>query len=148
MNPAKEVGGDFYDFFLIDDDHLALVMADVSGKGVPAALLMVIAKTLLKNAAQTGLSPKAVLEKVNDRLCENNEAEMFVTVWLGIYEISAGWRPPTPDMSIPGSNGPMVSSSYTRISTALCLQGWKTPGTGNMSWSCLWGTRCLFFLTA
>ena len=90
MNPAKEVGGDFYDFFSIDDDHLALVMADVSGKGVPAALLMVIAKTLLKNAAQTGLSPKAVLEKVNDRLCENNEAEMFVTVWLGIYEISAG----------------------------------------------------------
>ncbi len=90
MTPAKEVGGDFYDFFLIDDDHLALVMADVSGKGVPAALFMVIAKTLLKNAAQTGLSPKAVLEKVNNQLCENNEAEMFVTVWLGVYEISSG----------------------------------------------------------
>lgn len=90
MNPAKEVGGDFYDFFLVDDDHLALVMADVSGKGVPAALFMVIAKTLLKNAAQTGQSPKAVLEKVNNQLCENNEAEMFVTVWLGIYEISTG----------------------------------------------------------
>lgn len=90
MTPAKEVGGDFYDFFLVDDDHLALVIADVSGKGVPAALFMVIAKTLLKNAAQTGLSPKAVLEKVNNQLCENNEAEMFVTVWLGIYEISTG----------------------------------------------------------
>ncbi len=90
MTPAKEVGGDFYDFFLVDDDHLALVMADVSGKGVPAALFMVIAKTLLKNAAQTGLSPKAVLEKVNNQLCENNEAEMFVTVWLGFYEISTG----------------------------------------------------------
>ena len=90
MTPAKEVGGDFYDFFLIDEDHLALVIADVSGKGVPAALFMVIAKTLLKNAAQTGLSPKAVLEKVNDQLCENNEAEMFVTVWLGIYQISTG----------------------------------------------------------
>lgn len=90
MLPAKEVGGDFYDFFLIDDDHLALVMADVSGKGVPAALFMVIAKTLLKNSAQSGLSPKEVLEKVNNQLCENNEAEMFVTVWLGIYEISTG----------------------------------------------------------
>ena len=90
MDPAKEVGGDFYDFFLVDDDHLALVMADVSGKGVPAAMFMVIAKTLLKNAAQTGASPKAVLEKVNDQLCENNDAEMFVTVWLGILEISTG----------------------------------------------------------
>lgn len=90
MTPAKEVGGDFYDFFLVDDDHLALVMADVSGKGVPAALFMVIAKTLLKNAAQTGISPKEILEKVNNQLCENNDAEMFVTVWLGIYEISTG----------------------------------------------------------
>ena len=90
MTPAKEVGGDFYDFFLVDDDHLALVIADVSGKGVPAALFMVVAKTLLKNAAQTGLSPRAVLEKVNNQLCENNEAEMFVTVWLGFYEISTG----------------------------------------------------------
>lgn len=90
MTPAKEVGGDFYDFFLIDDDHLAMVIADVSGKGVPAALFMVIAKTLIKNIAQTGLSPKAVLEKANNQLCENNEAEMFVTVWLGILEISTG----------------------------------------------------------
>lgn len=90
MQPAKEVGGDFYDFFLVDNDHLALVIADVSGKGVPAALFMVIAKTLIKNIAQTGLSPKAVLEKVNNQLCENNEAEMFVTVWLGILEISTG----------------------------------------------------------
>lgn len=90
MAPAKEVGGDFYDFFLIDDDRLAIVMADVSGKGVPAALFMVIAKTLIKNAAQTGLPPHAVLEKVNQQLCENNEEDMFVTVWLGILEISTG----------------------------------------------------------
>ena len=90
MTPAKEVGGDFYDFFLVDDDHLAIVMADVSGKGVPAALFMMISKTLLKSAAQSGLSPKAVLEKVNNQLCENNDAEMFVTVWLGILEISTG----------------------------------------------------------
>lgn len=90
MDPAKEVGGDFYDFFLVDSDHLALVMADVSGKGIPAAMFMVIAKTLLKNAAQTGASPKEVLEKVNNQLCENNDAEMFVTVWMGILEISSG----------------------------------------------------------
>lgn len=90
MTPAKEVGGDFYDFFLIDDDHLAMVMADVSGKGVPAALFMVIAKTLIKNVAQAGLPPKSVLEKVNKQLCVGNDAEMFVTVWIGILEISTG----------------------------------------------------------
>ncbi len=90
MNPAKEVGGDFYDFFLIDEDHLGLVMADVSGKGVPAALFMVISKTLLKNQAMINDSPGKVLELVNDQLCENNEAEMFVTVWLAVYEISTG----------------------------------------------------------
>lgn len=90
MTPAKEVGGDFYDFFLVDDDHLAMVMADVSGKGVPAALFMVIAKTLIKNIAQTGLGPGAALEKANNQLCENNEAEMFVTAWLGVLELSTG----------------------------------------------------------
>ncbi len=90
MDPAKEVGGDFYDFFLVDAGHLALVMADVSGKGVPAALFMMIAKTLLKSAVQSGLSPKAALEKVNGQLCEHNDAEMFVTVWLGVLDISTG----------------------------------------------------------
>ncbi|MDD7588091.1 SpoIIE family protein phosphatase [Bullifex porci] len=90
MTPAKEVGGDFYDFFLVDDNHLAMVIADVSGKGVPAAMFMMISKTLLKSAAQSGLSPKAILEKVNNQLCENNDAEMFVTVWIGILEISTG----------------------------------------------------------
>lgn len=90
MTPAKEVGGDFYDFFIIDDDHLGFVIADVSGKGVPAALFMMISKTLLKSAAQNGLGPKEVLEKVNNQLFENNEAEMFVTVWIGILEVSTG----------------------------------------------------------
>ena len=90
MTPAKEVGGDFYDFFMVDDDHLMLVIADVSGKGVPAALFMVIAKTLLKNSAEQGLSPKEVFEKVNNQLCENNDEGMFVTVWMGLLEISTG----------------------------------------------------------
>ena len=90
MNPAKEVGGDFYDFFLIDDDHFAMVMADVSGKGVPAALFMVIAKTLIKNRAQIGGTPAEILHDVNNKLCEGNESELFVTVWLSILEISTG----------------------------------------------------------
>lgn len=90
MTPAKEVGGDFYDFFSVDEDHLALVIADVSGKGIPAALFMVISKTLLKNMTQRKKSPKEILEITNNMLCEGNEEGMFVTVWLGIYEISTG----------------------------------------------------------
>ena len=90
MQPAKEVGGDFYDFFLLDNDTLAIVMADVSGKGVPAALFMVIAKTLIKNNAQYGKSPKEVFETVNGLLCENNEAGMFVTAILGYLDIPTG----------------------------------------------------------
>ena len=90
MDPAKEVGGDFYDFFLVDDDHLALVMADVSGKGVPAALFMVIAKTLIKNRVMAGDSPEEALAHVNEQLCEGNEAQLFVTVWLAVIELSTG----------------------------------------------------------
>lgn len=90
MHPAKAVGGDFYDFFKTDENHLWVVIADVSGKGVPAALFMVIAKTMLKNYAGFGASPAEVLAIVNDRLCENNEADMFVTVFMGVFEISSG----------------------------------------------------------
>lgn len=90
MTPAKEVGGDFYDFFFVDETRLAVVMADVSGKGVPAALFMMIAKNLLKSAAQAGLSPDRALAKVNGQLCENNDAQMFVTCFMGIADIQAG----------------------------------------------------------
>lgn len=90
MTPAREVGGDFYDFFLVDQDHLAVVIADVSGKGVPAALFMVIVKTLIKNHTQTGMAPDQVFETVNRQLCENNEAGMFVTAFLGVLETSTG----------------------------------------------------------
>jgi len=88
--PAREVGGDFYDFFLIDKDHLAIVMADVSGKGIPAALFMVVAKTLIKNNAQSGNSPEEVFINVNNQLCEGNDENMFVTAWMGVLEISTG----------------------------------------------------------
>ncbi len=90
MTPAKEVGGDFYDFFLIDDDHIGLVIADVSGKGVPAALFMMLAKSLLKNRLRSGESPGSALANVNDQLLEGNEAGMFVTVWVSVLTISTG----------------------------------------------------------
>ena len=90
MVPAKEVGGDFYDFFFTDDDHLALVMADVSGKGVPAALFMMASKILIKNYCKAGYSPAAVLEAVNREICSNNTEELFVTVWLGLVDLRTG----------------------------------------------------------
>ncbi|MBO7121688.1 MAG: PP2C family protein-serine/threonine phosphatase [Treponema sp.] len=92
MNPAKEVGGDFYDFFFVDEDHLALVIADVSGKGVPASLFMVIAKTIIKNRALSGSVPSSaqILHDANNQLCEGNEAGLFVTAWLGILDLNTG----------------------------------------------------------
>ena len=90
MDPAKEVGGDFYDFFFIDMNKLALVIADVSGKGVPAALFMMRSKTAIKGLAETGKSPSDIFEKANDTLCEGNDADMFVTAWIGIIDLTTG----------------------------------------------------------
>ena len=90
MTPAKKVGGDFSDFFMIDDDHLAILIADVSGKGIPAALFMMVSKSLLKNRAKLGGKPSEMLEDINEGLCADNINDMFVTVWLGILTISTG----------------------------------------------------------
>ena len=90
MDPAREVGGDFYDAFLRDEDHLVMVVADVSDKGVPAALFMVVAKTQIKTRALRGGSPSEILADVNDLLCDGNNENQFVTVWLGILTISTG----------------------------------------------------------
>lgn len=90
MVPARGVGGDFYDYFLIDPDHLCLVMADVSGKGVPAALFMTVSKIILANNAMMGKSPSQILADTNAAICSNNPEEMFVTVWIGILELSTG----------------------------------------------------------
>ncbi len=90
MDPAKEVGGDFYDFFLVDDDHLCMVMADVSGKGVPAALFMMVSKIILQSCAMLGRSPAEILAKTNEAICSKNPENMFVTVWVGILELSTG----------------------------------------------------------
>ncbi len=90
MVPAKEVGGDFYDFFMVDDTHIALVMADVSGKGVPAALFMAISKVLIKTSVQAGRSPAETLGRVNNQLLEGNDTGLFVTVWLAVIDITTG----------------------------------------------------------
>ncbi len=90
MHPAKEVGGDFYDFFMIGEDRLAVVVADVSGKGVPAALFMVITKVLIKNYTQMGMEPAEVFTTANRLLCDGNDAGLFVTAWMGILEITNG----------------------------------------------------------
>ena len=90
MDPAREVGGDFYDFFFVDTDRLALVIADVSGKGIPASLFMMRSKTAIRNLAEAGNSPSEIFRKVNNELCEGNDAEMFVTAWIGIIDLGSG----------------------------------------------------------
>ncbi len=90
MNPAKEVGGDFYDFFMVDERHLAIVMADVSGKGVPAALFMVIGKTLIKDHTEPGEDLGEVFTEVNDMLCESNSEGLFITAFEGVLDLMTG----------------------------------------------------------
>ena len=90
MVPAREVGGDFYDFFFVDCDHLALVMADVSGKGIPAAMFMMMVKSMIQTQAMSGHGPKEVLETVNQLICDNNKEAMFISVWLGIVDVKSG----------------------------------------------------------
>ncbi|MGN1099036.1 MAG: SpoIIE family protein phosphatase [Christensenellales bacterium] len=102
MDAAKEVGGDFYDFWLVDSTHLAFLVADVSGKGIPGALFMMRAKTLIKNLAESGLRIEEAFTQANKELCENNDAEMFVTAWMGMLDtrtgileyVNAGHNPP------------------------------------------------------
>jgi sigma-B regulation protein RsbU (phosphoserine phosphatase) len=90
MTPAREVGGDFYDFFFVDDDHLALIIADVSDKGVPAALFMMISRTIFRSIAKQRKSPSQVLAETNDLLCEGNDTGMFVTAYLAFYHLPTG----------------------------------------------------------
>ena len=90
MTPARQVGGDFYNFFFVDSDHLAMVIGDVSGKGIPAALFMMVTNILISDRTMMGGTPGEILTFVNQSICEHNKAEMFVTVWLGILEVSTG----------------------------------------------------------
>ncbi|MGN0691158.1 MAG: SpoIIE family protein phosphatase [Oscillospiraceae bacterium] len=127
MTPAKEVGGDFYDFFMVDDTHVAAVMADVSGKGVPAALFMVIAKTLIKNYAQSGIEPYQVFTTANRMLCDGNDAGLFVTAWMGVLDITSGKL----TYVNAGHNPPMIrqkdgSFEYLRSRPGFVLAGMET----------------------
>ena len=90
MDPAREVGGDFYDFFFVDTDRLALVIADVSGKGIPASLFMMRSKSAIRSLAETGNRLSDVFARVSDELCENNDINMFVTAWMGIIDLKSG----------------------------------------------------------
>lgn len=90
MKTAKEVGGDFYDYYIIDKDHLAFTIADVSGKGIPAAMFMMESKVMLKNLAKTLISPEEVVSRANDGLAQNNDANMFVTAWFGVLDLKTG----------------------------------------------------------
>lgn len=90
MIAAKEVGGDFYDYYMIDEDHVAFLVADVSGKGIPAAMFMMTSKTIIKDLAETKIDVNEVFTKANEKLCENNESGMFVTAWMGILNLKTG----------------------------------------------------------
>ncbi len=124
MHTAKEVGGDFYDFYLVDEDTLAFLVADVSGKGIPAAMFMMTAKTLLKSYAESGMEVNEVLTHANNKLCEGNDAGMFVTAWMGFLNIKTG----TLSYANAGHNPPLLrhadgSVSYLRSRPGLVLAG-------------------------
>lgn len=124
MDPAKEVGGDFYDFFFVDHLHLAVVIADVSGKGVPAALFMVIAKTLIKDYAEISGHVEDVFTLVNEKLCESNDEGLFVTAWMGVLDLSTGHM----DYVNAGHNPPLIrhaggSFEYLKQRPGLMLAG-------------------------
>lgn len=109
MTPAKEVGGDFYDMFLIDDNHLAICMADVSGKGVPASLFMMISKILIKNVSNIDKETNIALTRVNNMLCDGNKTGIFVTAWFGILDLTTGYL----EFTNAGHNPPLIYSKRT-----------------------------------
>lgn len=124
MNAAKEVGGDFYDFYLVDDDTLAFIVADVSGKGIPAAMFMMTAKAMLKSCAESGMAVNDVFTTVNQKLCEGNEAEMFVTAWMGVLDLKTGKM----NIANAGHNPPLVcrkdgSFEFFKVRPGLVLGG-------------------------
>ncbi|MBR6860861.1 MAG: serine/threonine-protein phosphatase, partial [Acidaminococcaceae bacterium] len=123
MNAAKEVGGDFYDFFLLDDSTLGFVIADVSGKSIPGAMFMMTAKTVIKSLAESGLAPHGVFTQTNQKLCENNEAGMFVTAWLGYLDLKTGLV----RVANAGHNPPVLiregKADYVRLKAGFVLAG-------------------------
>ena len=134
MQTAREVGGDFFDFMLIDDDHLCVLIADVSGKGIPAALFMMSSKTTIKNYARTGVSCAEIFTLSNNQLCENNAAGMFATAFVGILEISTGIFTCTSA----GHNPPVLmkkdgTASYLHVDGGIMLGGMEGVAYGQSS---------------
>ncbi len=129
MVTAKEVGGDFYDFYMLNDHTVAFLIADVSGKGIPAAMFMMKAKTIIKDLAESGLEPDEIFTKANEKLCENNDAGMFVTAWLGILDLSTGLL----KFANAGHNPPLIGKSrgkfeYLKARSGMvlaCMEGIK-----------------------
>ena len=123
MNAAREVGGDFYDYFMLGDSTLCFVIADVSGKSIPGAMFMMTAKTVIKSLAESGLKPDEVFTQTNRKLCENNEAEMFVTAWLGYLDLKTGLV----RVANAGHNPPVLiregKADYVRLKAGLVLAG-------------------------
>ncbi len=124
MVTAKEVGGDFYDFYMLNDHTVAFLIADVSGKGIPAAMFMMKAKTIIKDLAESGLEPDEIFQKANEKLCENNDAGMFVTAWLGILDLSTGLL----KFANAGHNPPLIGKlkgefEYLKARSGLVLAG-------------------------
>ena len=124
MIAAKEVGGDFYDFYKLNENTVAFLVADVSGKGIPAAMFMMTAKTIIKDLAESGIAVNEILTKANEKLCENNESGMFVTAWMGILDISTG----TLQFANAGHNPPLLkhadgSFEYLKMRAGFVLAG-------------------------
>ncbi len=130
MVPAREVGGDFYDFFMLDDRWLVFLIADVSGKGIPAALFMVITKTLLVNQALEGNTAADIFTTVNTQLCENNDADMFVTAWMGIYDLKSGRL----SFVNAGHNPPLIKREGGPYEYLKCRPGFVLGGMDGMTW--------------
>ena len=123
MEAAKVVGGDFYDFFPVDDDHLCFAIADVSDKGIPAALFMMSVQSVIRSSARTDKSPARVLTDTNEVVCENNKLRMFVTVWLGILEVSTG-------RLIYANAGHEPAAFYIKKNSFELVRGQKKPAIG------------------
>ena len=124
MDTAKEVGGDFYDFYFVNKDTLAFLIADVSGKGIPAAMFMMTAKTIIKDLAESGMAVNDIFTKANEKLCENNESGMFVTAWMGILDLTTGKM----QFANAGHNPPLVrhadgSFEYLKVRAGFVLAG-------------------------
>ena len=130
MDPAKEVGGDFYDYYMIDNDHIGIVMADVSGKGIPAALFMMASKIILANNFMAGKMPAQVLADSNDMISRHNPEEMFVTVWAGILEISTGKL----TAANAGHEYPVIRHGNGRFELLKDKHGFVVGGMGGMKY--------------